>query len=65
MAGSTNAVVTNVSIFGAATGISLALNGTNAYLSGAYTGIGTQNNGGNTAHNTMQPSAVVMKVIKL
>lgn len=64
-AANTNGAATGIGIYGAATGISLNLNGTNAYLSGAYTGIGTQNNGGNTAHNTMQPSAVVTKVIKL
>lgn len=63
--GSTNGAATGIGIYGAATGIAIVINGTNAYLSGAYTGIGTQNNGGNTAHNTMQPSAVVTKVIKL
>jgi microcystin-dependent protein len=63
--GATSASSTGIGIYGAvtgvynsyaATGISLALNGTNASV---------QSSGGNIGHNTMQPSAVVTKIIKL
>jgi len=64
--GATNGAGTGIGIYGAATGISLYVSGTGAYPNGAYTGINTtQGAGSNAAHNTMQPSAVVTKVIKL
>ena len=56
-AGGTSVVPTgNYNIPSAVTGIS---------LNAASTGITTQNNGSGTAHNNMQPSAVVTKIIKV
>lgn len=55
---------TGISIAGNATGIYLSASGTRVNLNAALTGISAQSVGSNTAHNTMQPSAVVTKIIK-
>lgn len=56
---------TGIGIYGAGTGIGIYGAATGISIVGAGTGISIQSNGGDQAHNNVQPTLVVNKIIKL
>lgn len=62
--GSAGGLQGNFSTNGSGTGISINGNSTGVSVNSNSTGITIANNGSNTGHNTIQPSAVVIMIIK-
>lgn len=56
---------TNISVNNAATGVSVANNSTGITLAASGTGISVQNSGGGVAHNNVQPTMGMNKIIKI